>query len=90
MPDLNPTWWQKNGYLRGKEIGGGLWVCLAPMIFTWRLMLCAEDFVYGFACYDKAKLDLALEAFDAWDGTGLPLGGYTRAVRLDGAEVEAG
>lgn len=82
MSVTTATWWEQHGYLFGKELGDGLWVCLAPMIFTWRLMLCTPDSVLGFACYDKANLQLAVDAYLAWDGTGLPLAGYTRTVHL--------
>lgn len=77
------TWWEAHGYLVGKEITDGIWICVAPMIFTWRLMLCTPDYVIGFACYEREKLARALEAFQAWDGNGLPLDGYTRTVGLE-------
>lgn len=75
------VWWVQHGYLAGKSIGGDVWICLARMLYTWRVMLCTDDFVYGFACYTDP--DLARAAYDAWDGTGLPLAGYTRVVHLD-------
>lgn len=79
-------WYVEHGYLMGKEISDGLWICVAPMIYTWRLMICTEDYVIGFACYDKTpeKFVLVVEAFQQWDGTGLPLEGYTRTVNLGG------
>lgn len=41
-------WWRREGYLRGKELGGGLWLCLAPMITTLRIMVCTKDYVHEF------------------------------------------
>lgn len=71
-------WWQRMGYLAGKEIGDGLWVCLAPMIYTWRLMVCTEVEVMEFWCYPSKDLARAIDAFTAFDGHGDPLAGWVR------------
>jgi hypothetical protein len=70
------SWWQDEGYLAGREIGGGLWICVARMLFTFRLMVCDPGFVHDFYCYP----DLAdvLLAFADWDGTGDPVDGWVR------------
>lgn len=73
---MTEEWWQEHGYLAGKPIGGGLWICVARMLFTDRLLVCDEGSVYDFYCYEDRPL--ALEAFDLWDGTGEPLPGWTR------------
>lgn len=81
MTETHQEWWEEQSYLKGKPIGGGLWVCLAPMMFTWRLMLCdpRPDGVHEFYCYPKERgLEPALAAFDAWNGVGYPLDGWVK------------
>lgn len=72
------AWWQEQGYLYGRDIGDGMWICVAEMIFTWRLMLCTPDYVHDFYCYPKTELPLALSAAAQWDGESEPLPGWTR------------
>lgn len=74
------TWWQKQGYLAGKEIGEGLWIVLAEQLFTYRVMICdPETSSMEFYCYPKDKgLSYALLAFTLWDGTNTPPEGWTR------------
>lgn len=60
------TWWEENGYLRGElvEPASDTWLCLAPMLFTYRLMLCDPGSVFQFWCYPKELgLDHALHCF---------------------------
>jgi hypothetical protein len=72
-------WWEKQGYLCGKPIGGGLWICVASMVYTWRLMICDEGSVHEFYCYPKERgLAPALEAYEAWEGVGDPLSGWVK------------
>lgn len=73
-------WWEDEHYLAGKEIGAGLWVCVAPMITTRRLMVCTPHGVHEFWCYpyETASLDYVLRAFDAFDGTGDPAPGWVK------------
>lgn len=79
MNQIRPgEWWEKHGYLAGKPIQDGLWICLAPMIFTIRLMICDEGSVYDFYCYPQSNLGLAFAAFDEWDGKGKPIDGWLR------------
>jgi len=87
-PAVARTWWEEHGYLRGKPIGDdGLWICLAKMMFTYRLMICTTDGVLDFYCYPRPLLPIALAAFEVWDGEGHPIDGW---VKHHGAEpVEA-
>lgn len=71
-------WWMSHGYHAGKEIGDGLWICLAPMIFTYRLMVCDPTSVYNFYCYPREDFAYAMRAWDEWDGKSDPLPGWTR------------
>lgn len=71
-------WWKDHGYLYGKPIGGGLWICLAKMMFTYRLMLCSEWAVEEFYCYPHERLPIAIQAFAAWEGIGDPLDGWVK------------
>ena len=73
-----PAWWQKHGYLAGKPIGNGMWVCIVEMIFTYRAMVCDEQWVGEFWCYSPDRLGDLLGAFEEWDGTGPPLPNWTR------------
>lgn len=73
---VSTQWWQEQGYLAGKEIGGDLWICLAPMLFTFRLMVCTTGFVHEFYCYPD--LLEAMEAYHAWDGQGDPFDGWVK------------
>jgi hypothetical protein len=75
---LAPEWWEEQGYLAGKEIGGGLWICLGRMIYTFRIMVCDPDSVYEFYCYPQTDLALAFNAFVDWDGKNEPFEGWTR------------
>lgn len=74
--ELAARWWVPNGYLAGREIGGGLWLCLAPMAYTTRLMVCDPGSVYQFWCYPN--VGEALVAYVAFDGTGDPPGGWVK------------
>jgi hypothetical protein len=71
-----PEFWQKQGYLSGREIEAGHWVCVHKMIFTWRLMLCTPDSVQDFYCYHTYAE--ALVAFVVWDGVKDPPGEWIR------------
>ena len=86
-------WWEAHGYLAGKCIDPDtdLWVCLAPMIFTYRLMLCTPTCVHGFACYEpRLGLAFAMAAFQKWDGRSAPPAGYTRIHALEEATERKG
>jgi hypothetical protein len=74
-------WWAQHGYLAGKPIDGGLWICVAPMTFTFRLMICTPHFVEDFYCYPG--LGDALAAYNAWDGHGDPLDGWVKHFSTD-------
>lgn len=73
-------WWEENGYVAGRELGGGLWVCVAPMITTWRLMICDPGTVHEFWCYpyDTVPLGYVLVAYENFDGTGDPADGWVK------------
>lgn len=73
-------WWKEHGYLAGKEIGGGLWVCVAPMITTLRLMICTPEAVAEFWCYpyETVPLDYVMRAYEQFDGTGDPADGWVK------------
>lgn len=73
-------WWEEEGYLAGKEIGGGLWLCVAPMITTHRIMICDPGYVHEFWCYpySHVPLDLVLGIFDRFDGKGDPGSGWVK------------
>lgn len=74
------VWWEDQHYLAGKEIGGGLWLCVAPMITTRRLMICDPGSVHEFWCYpyDTASLEYVLAAWENFDGTGDPADGWVK------------
>ncbi len=77
MSTLTEDWWRQHGYLAGRQIGEDLWLCVAPMLFTFRVMLCSEGYVHSFFCYED--LGLALAAFELWDGVGSnPIEGWTK------------
>lgn len=71
-------WWQKEKYLAGKQVEGDLWICLAKMMFTYRLMICDPGSVYEFYCYPYENLGRALDAFEKWDGHGDPIDGWVK------------
>jgi hypothetical protein len=73
-------WWQKQGYLAGKELSEGLWMCIARMMTTHRLMICTRAFVHEFWCYpyDTVPFSYVLEAFNKFDGTGDPAEGWVK------------
>lgn len=76
-PETTPEWWEKHNYLAGKEIGEGSWLCLAPMIYTFRVMVCDPWGAMEFYCYDN--LIDAAAAFHMWDGQGeIPMPGWTK------------
>lgn len=77
---VEQTWWEENGYLAGKEIGAGLWVCVAPMITTLRLMICDPWSVHEFWCYpyDTVPRDYVLAAYQRFDGHGDPADGWVK------------
>jgi hypothetical protein len=77
-------WWRHHEYLAGRPIGGGLWICLAQMIFTTRLMLCDEWSVYEFYCYPNE--DDAWKAFASWDGKSRPFPGWVKYLSPAGEE----
>lgn len=72
------AWWEREGYIGGREIedAPGYWICVAPMTFTYRLMICTPQDVLDFYCYEQ-RAD-ALAAFCSWDGESDPGGPYTR------------
>lgn len=71
-------WWVAQGYLYGRDIGEGLWICVAPMLFTFRLMLCTTEGVLDFYCYERPFT--ALAAAEAWAGTGEPVAGWVKSM----------
>lgn len=71
-------WWRDFGYLAGKQIDGGLWVVLMPMITTFRLAICDPGSVYDFYCFPHAQIDKALVAFARWEGAGDPEDGWVK------------
>ena len=71
-------WWQAHGYLAARELEGGLSVCLARMVYTYRVMVCDEGGVYQFCCYPLEDISTAIVAWSIWDGTSEPVEGYTR------------
>lgn len=78
-----PEWWEDVGYLAGRELtgqwaGSGVWVILARMMFTHRVMLATPSFPLGeHYCYEDPAL--ARTAFDAWDGgPDNPVKGWTK------------
>lgn len=84
------AWWERNGYLAGRPIGDGLWICLASMIFTNRLMVCDEWTVFDFWCYPhELGLSVAREAWSTWDGIGEPIEGWVRG-HVNGQDIRKG
>lgn len=76
-------WWAEQGYIYGRDIGDGLWICVAPMLFTFRLMLCTEGYVIDFYCYERSADALAAAAM--WDGRSEPAEGWVKAhTRMQG------
>lgn len=75
---METPWWKEHGYIAGKAIEGGLWLCVAPMIYTLRMMICDETSVMEFWCYPKNRLGAVLIAFEGWDGKGPPMEGWTK------------
>lgn len=74
-------WWVKQGYLAGKPLDEGLWICLADMMFTYRLMVCdpTPSGVHEFYCYPKERgIVAALSAFFTWEGEGDPPDGWVK------------
>lgn len=63
---MDDEWWKAHGYLAGRPLGGGMWMCVAPMIFTFRVMVCDPTFAREFYCYHQ--LEDALACFEQWDG----------------------
>ena len=70
------AWWQEMGYRAGRQLDDRYWLCLAEMIFTWRVMLCDTGTVYDFCCFED--LAEAQDCFEQWDGKGVPPGHWTR------------
>jgi hypothetical protein len=83
MPD---PWWTKHGYLAGKQLTGDcrlpLWLCVAEMAYTWRLMVCdqADAGVHEFWCYPKEKFSNAevIVFMFEFDGNGDPHEGWVK------------
>lgn len=80
-----PPWWHTHGYLAGRQLcppdalNVELWLCVAPMLYTYRVMVCDPGSVYAFVCYPRTLgLDHALRAWQAWDGCSDPPPGYSR------------
>jgi len=77
---VSQAWWEEQGYLDGRPLEAGLWLCLTEMLFTYRVMVCTPPpwgGVQSFYCY--RSLDDARRCFDAWDGVGVnPVPGWTR------------
>lgn len=76
---LDRPWWRKENYLAGKEIGGGLWVCMAQMVTTVRIMVCTpapEGALHEFWCYPDPWL--AYVAYSTFDGKGDPGIGWVK------------
>ena len=48
-------WWERERYLYGREVSEGLWICVAQMIHTWRIMLCDPGGVHEFWCYPQEE-----------------------------------
>lgn len=71
------AWFQEQGYLGARPLGGGIWIAITRMLFTWRVMLCDTSNVYEFYCY--TDLEDAMDAYDRWDGGPVnPVPGWTR------------
>lgn len=71
------SWWQQNGYIYGRQLDDELWVCVAPMLFTFRLMLCTSGYVLDFYCYENPHD--ALNAALLWDGKSEPIEGWVKS-----------
>lgn len=84
-------WWEECGYIAGACVNEetDTWVCVAPMLFTYRLMICTPAPLGGvqeFWCYEQAAD--ALKAFDAFVEAGAkgdPLPGWTKHHPRGGA-----
>lgn len=78
-------WWRAHGYLAGRRLAApGLWLIVAPMVTTYRVMVATEQAPTGeFYCY--REFGRAIDAFHAWDGgTTNPIDGWTKHHRSDG------
>lgn len=51
-------WWQDEGYCAATDLGADVWLCIAPRLYTWRLMLCDPFRVHEFWCYPIEEFDL--------------------------------
>ena len=80
-------WWAGQGYIYGRDIGDGLWICVAPMLFTFRLMLCTTGYVLDFYCYER--MTAALDAASDWDGRSEPAAGWLKAHTREHGERRA-
>lgn len=81
--ELTPAWWHSHGYIAGRELDAGLWMVVAPMLYTYRVMVATPEAPTGeFYCYTDLKL--AAKAFMEWDGGSMnPIEGWTRYHRSD-------
>ena len=80
------AWWKEQGYIYGRDIGDDMWICVAPMLFTFRLMLCTPGGVIDFYCYER--MTDALDAAADWDGRSEPTGWVKSHTRAHG-EIHA-
>lgn len=84
-------WWEEQNYLAGKEIEGGLWICLASMITTTRLMICTpapDGGLHEFWCYPR--MADAFAAYEVFDGRGDPLDGWVKHYPSERRRFRAG
>ena len=78
------AWWEEQGYLYGRCLDpeADLWVCVAPMIYSARLMLCTPapfGGVLEYYCYPWEVSEVALGAARVWDGRSAPPAGWVKA-----------
>jgi hypothetical protein len=78
MAHETEPWWEKEGYLAGRPLEGDLWLVVAPMIYTYRVMVCSRIYA-GMEFYCYQELHLAMLCFDKWEGKGEnPVEGWTK------------
>ena len=74
-------WWGSEGYLYGREVALDLWICVAGMLTTWRIMLCDPYFsVHEFWCYPKTEFSphVVVLYAEAFSGVGDPHEGWVK------------
>jgi hypothetical protein len=76
VPPPKPQWFIDNHYFAGRPPEGDLWLVVAEMIYTWRVMVCDDTTVYDFCCFQELRD--AITCWAVWDGKGTPPGNWTR------------